>query len=217
MKILEIVETREEALEREKHWIQHYSKLGEQLTNIIHGKMKAARSGTHFGELTLPSEQKEKDFYRSNLIWLDGMMQSMLQSMLQLDLTMSENIVLRQLQDRSLTIAQVAEDLSITHSAASRAVDRLVRDGFICRVFYPADRRQKVLTLTDQGSALIQDLQSKFTAGIEFLAVGLSPEEQEQFRLLIAHMVAAQYPAGKVPSLPSERENNSWETADEAR
>jgi len=62
----------------------------------------------------------------------------------------------------------------------------------------PADRRQKVLTLTDQGSALSQDLQSKFTAGIESLAQSLSPEEQEQFRLLIAHMVAAQCPGGKV-------------------
>lgn len=143
----------------------------------------------------------------SNLLWLNGM-RPMLQSMLQLDLTMSENIVLRQLQHQSLTIAQVAEYLSITHSAASRAVDRLVRDGFICRMENPADRRQKVLTLTDRGAALIQDLQSKFTAGIEFLAASLSPEEQEQFRRLIAHMVAAQCLAGKIPSPSPGREND---------
>lgn len=151
----------------------------------------------------------------SDLLWLNGM-RPMLQSMLQLDLTMSESVVLRQLQHQSLTIAQVAEYLSITHSAASRAVDRLVRDGFICRVENPADRRQKVLTLTERGSALIQDLQSKFTAGIEFLAASLPPKEQEQFRLLIAHMVAAQCPAGKAPSLPSVSENDYSETADEA-
>ncbi len=136
-------------------------------------------------------------FHWSDLLWLHGM-RPMLESMLKLDLTMAENVVLRQLQYQSLTIAQVAEYLSITHSAASRAVDRLVRDGFIGRVENPADRRQKVLTLTDQGSALSQDLQSKFTAGIESLAQSLSPEEQEQFRLLIAHMVAAQCPGGKV-------------------
>ncbi len=41
----------------------------------------------------------------SNLLWLNGM-RPMLQSMLQLDLTMSENIVLRQLQHQPLTIAQ---------------------------------------------------------------------------------------------------------------
>jgi DNA-binding MarR family transcriptional regulator len=139
-------------------------------------------------------------FHWSNLVWLNGM-QPMFQSMLQLDLTMSENMVLRQVQHQSVTIAEVAEYLSITHSAASRAVDRLVRDGFICRVENPADRRQKVLTLTDRGSALIQDLQSRFTAGIEYLAKSLSPEEQEQFRLLIAHMVAAQCPDGRVDSI----------------
>jgi DNA-binding MarR family transcriptional regulator len=115
--------------------------------------------------------------------------------------------VLRQLQHRPLTIAQVAECLSITHSAASRAVDRLVRDGFVCRVENPTDRRQKVLTLTSQGSAFIQDLQGKFTAGLAFLSTGLSPEEQEQFRLLIAHMVAAQCLEGKGPSLPPEGED----------
>lgn len=135
----------------------------------------------------------ESFFHWTNLVWLNGM-QPMLQYMLQLDLTMSENIVLRRLQHRSATIAEVAEYLSITHSAASRTVDRLVRDGFICRMENPADRRQKVLTLTDQGSTLIRNLQSQFTTGITHLAETLTPEEQEQFRLLLAHMLADQCP-----------------------
>jgi DNA-binding MarR family transcriptional regulator len=136
-------------------------------------------------------------FHWSNLVWLNGM-QPMLQSMLQVDLTMSENIVLRLVQHQPVTIAEVAEHLSITHSAASRVVDRLVRDGFICRMENPVDRRQKVLTLTDQGSALIRDLQSKFTAGIKHLAESLSPEEQAQLHLLIAHMVADQCSADNI-------------------
>jgi predicted GIY-YIG superfamily endonuclease len=41
MRILEIVETKEEALEREKHLIRHYTRLGEQLTNISHHGVKA--------------------------------------------------------------------------------------------------------------------------------------------------------------------------------
>ena len=151
----------------------------------------------------------------SDLLWLNGM-RPMLQSMLQLDLTMSENIVLRQLQHQSLTIAEVAAYRSITHSAASRAVDRLVRDGFVRRMENPADRRQKVLTLTDQGAALIQDLQGKFTAGIEFLVQSLSPEEQEQFRLLIAHMVAAQCPGGKASPAHPARAHEFSTVADEA-
>jgi DNA-binding MarR family transcriptional regulator len=126
----------------------------------------------------------------ANMLWLLGM-RPMLQNLRDVSLTMSDNIILRQLRRRSMTITEVATELSLTHSAASRTVDRLVCDGWVRRAENPADRRQKVLTLTAEGVALMQDIEGKLTAGIEFLAVRLSPEEQEQFRRLIAHMVAA--------------------------
>jgi DNA-binding MarR family transcriptional regulator len=126
----------------------------------------------------------------ANMLWLLGM-RPMLQNLRDVSLTMSDNIILRQLRRRSMTITEVATELSLTHSAASRTVDRLVRDGWVRRVENPADRRQKVLTLTAEGVALMQDIEGKLTAGIEFLAARLSPEEQEQFRRLIARMVAA--------------------------
>lgn len=135
----------------------------------------------------------------SNMLWLLGM-RPMLHSMLQLNLTMSENLVLRQLQHHTLTIAEVGTELSITHSAASRAVDRLVRDGYITRVENAADRRQKLLTLTAQGEALMHDLQSTFIAGIEHLAAPLPPDDQEHFRRLIARMVAANCLTHQEPS-----------------
>jgi predicted GIY-YIG superfamily endonuclease len=36
MKILEVVDTREAAIEREKHWINHYISMGASLANIEH-------------------------------------------------------------------------------------------------------------------------------------------------------------------------------------
>jgi DNA-binding MarR family transcriptional regulator len=126
----------------------------------------------------------------ANMLWLLGM-RPMLQSLFDVNLTISDNIILRQLRRRSMTITAVADELSLTHSAASRTVDRLVRDGWVQRMENPADRRQKILTLTHEGAALMQDIESKLTAGIEFLVERLSPDEQEQFRQLIAHMVAA--------------------------
>ena len=126
----------------------------------------------------------------TSMLWLLGM-RPMLQSLFDLSLTMSDNIILRQLRRRAMTIAEVADELSLTHSAASRTVDRLVRDGWVRRMENPADRRQKILTLTTEGMALMQDIEGKLTTGIEYLAARLSPEEQEQFRRLIAHMVAA--------------------------
>lgn len=83
--------------------------------------------------------------------------------------------------------------ISISHSAASRVVDRLVQGGYLNRTENPEDRRQKQLALTDQGSFLMKDIERKFTRGIEILAARLSVEEQEQFRLLIAQMVVLQF------------------------
>lgn len=118
-------------------------------------------------------------------------MHPMFEQMIQIDLTMSESQVLNHLQHRSLTISEVAEYLLITHSAASRAVDRLVRDGFVSRAENPADRRQKQLLLTEKGTALLENLNSIWASGVERLVASLSSEEQEQFRLLIVHMMAA--------------------------
>jgi DNA-binding MarR family transcriptional regulator len=126
----------------------------------------------------------------ANMLWLLGM-RPMVQNLFDVSLTMSDSIILRQLRRRSMTITEVASELSLTHSTASRTVDRLVRDGWVRRVENPADRRQKVLTLTPEGVGLMEGLESKLTTGIEYLAARLSPDEQEQFRWLIARMVAA--------------------------
>lgn len=92
-----------------------------------------------------------------------------------------------------MTIAEVASFLSITHSAASRVIDRLVQGGYLSRTGNLEDRRQKLLALTDQGSSLMKDIERKFTVGIEILAARLSVEEREQFRRLLAQMVVEQF------------------------
>src|SRR5258708_34015996 len=126
--------------------------------------------------------------YWSHVLWQTGMV-PMLQHLLQINLTMSESQVLRQLHQRPLTIADVAASLAITQSAASRAVDRLVRDGYVSRTENPVDRRQKQLRLTTSGTALVEDLNPGFTSQLARRVARLSVEDQEQFRRLVAHMV----------------------------
>jgi DNA-binding MarR family transcriptional regulator len=128
--------------------------------------------------------------YWSNLLWQTSV-RPWIQKMSQIDLTISESQILRHLQDQSLTIAEVAEYLSITPSAASRAVDRLVHDGFVSRAENPTDRRQKQLLLTASGVALLADHSHTLIDGIERLIGSLPPAEQELFHRLLAHMVAA--------------------------
>ena len=142
--------------------------------------------------------------YWGNLLWKESM-RPLIQQLFQIDLTMSESQILRHLdaQHRPLAISEVAAYLAITHSAASRAVDRLVDDEFISRSENPTDRRQKQLQLTAKGAKLVEMLNTTFSSGLERLTVHLSEQEQEQFRLLVAHMIAA-YP--EVASIAQARE-----------
>lgn len=111
--------------------------------------------------------------------------------MLDADLTLAESIVLRSLQHGPLNVADAAEMLCVSHSAASRAVDRLVRDGLIGRQENPEDRRQKQLTLAPAGAALIGEMESVTAERMRLIMGVLSAEEQEQFRTLLIRLIAA--------------------------
>lgn len=56
------------------------------------------------------------------------------------------------------SIAAIASEVELTQTAASRMVDRLVKAGFLDRAENPGDRRQKLVTLTDKGAALLAEL-----------------------------------------------------------
>jgi len=57
------------------------------------------------------------------------------------------------------TIAELAKGLALSQTAASRMVERLVRHGLVERKELPSDRRSKVVELTEDGIAHMQDLQ----------------------------------------------------------
>jgi len=127
------------------------------------------------------------------LIWRLGM-EPVFRRMLEAGLSESEYVVLQRLRRASLSVADVGECLFISHSAASRAVDRLVRDGYVRREENHADRRQKVLSLTDEGTALAGSLETMLASGIEPMPAILTESEREQFRGLLIRMITAQLP-----------------------
>lgn len=53
-------------------------------------------------------------------------------------------------------LSAIAEALDVHPSNATRAVDRLVRAGFVARTESERDRRNLVLSLTDDGAGLLQ-------------------------------------------------------------
>lgn len=54
----------------------------------------------------------------------------------------------------SITVNRLLGILKITKQSLGRVLGALVRQGYVARVTGPADRRQRLLTLTDKGLAL---------------------------------------------------------------
>ena len=128
--------------------------------------------------------------YWNHIVWWTSI-RPMLRRLLEADLSLSEVVTLRGLQRSPLTIAEVAESLCVSHSAASRTADRLVRDGLVRRQENPVDRRQKHLTLTPEGVALIGEMEAMIAGRLRRTIALLSADEQEQFRHLFARLIAA--------------------------
>jgi DNA-binding MarR family transcriptional regulator len=74
----------------------------------------------------------------------------------------------------------VAEGLGLSLPSVSRAVDGLVRAGLVARVEDPADRRQRLLSLTADGDRLSDRIMAARLAGLEQFAASLDGEERER-------------------------------------
>ena len=144
------------------------------------------------GEARQPSELSLEELIPrwNRAVWFSGI-RPLLRRMLEADRSLAEMILLHALQHHPLTIAEVGDMLCLSHSAASRAADRLVRDGLVSRQENPNDRRQKQLTLTPRGEALIAEVEALRSRRLQQVVATLNDEEHEHLRSLLARLVAA--------------------------
>jgi DNA-binding MarR family transcriptional regulator len=90
-----------------------------------------------------------------------------------LDLTPPQAITLRKLLDGPMPMGSVAEVLSCDASTLTGIADRLEERRLIQRQIDPADRRVKLLALTEAGRSLVKSIDRPFTTelpGIEALS-----------------------------------------------
>lgn len=72
---------------------------------------------------------------------------------------------------------EVADYVGVTRPTASALVDRLVRDGLVDRVPHPKERRRIMLSLTSQGSQLLQQTREGARSRLASLLADLSPAQ----------------------------------------
>jgi DNA-binding MarR family transcriptional regulator len=93
--------------------------------------------------------------------------------------------------DRTLAMKDLAERLQMTPPSVTALTRRLVQTGMVHRQAHAEDSRIALLSLSDEGRALLKQLYQDQLRGMERLLAALTPEEQELFLSLLERAVQA--------------------------
>jgi DNA-binding MarR family transcriptional regulator len=96
----------------------------------------------------------------------------------------------------SLRAVDLAEELDVTPSTATRMCDRLVRKGLVARHARPSDRRSSWVTLTEAGRELVGDVMRRRREILAGLVTDVSLTRPVAFASVVNALVEA---AGDVP------------------
>lgn len=98
----------------------------------------------------------------------------------ELDLTMAQmrGLFMLDAAGRGLALTELAPSMGLSVPAAGRAVDGLVRHGFVARSEDPDDRRIKRLALTDEGRATLARVTEARLVGLRRFAASLGDAER---------------------------------------
>jgi MarR family 2-MHQ and catechol resistance regulon transcriptional repressor len=131
--------------------------------------------------VTADSAQLVHDFLGSAQIFasaLNDLMEAQLREVSGKRLTFSQLKLLKMVSlSEGYTVSNVADFLRVSNAAASRAVDRLVKRGFLRRAEAEDDRRAVHLSLTDRGRKLLESYDHASSHILESLFGELPPEQ----------------------------------------
>lgn len=89
------------------------------------------------------------------------------------------------------TLNDLAAELYLDKSTASRVVDALERKGYVLRTPHPSDRRAVRLEATDEGRALLARIRDSILAEERALLAGFDPEVRRALPQLIRRLASA--------------------------
>ncbi|UMM03455.1 bifunctional helix-turn-helix transcriptional regulator/GNAT family N-acetyltransferase [Vibrio campbellii] len=90
---------------------------------------------------------------------------------------------LGEIQLQPLTINQLAQQLNVDKSNASRTVTGLIKLGLVESIENPKDKRSQLVALTEQGQQALSQLDQQQNSFYEQLLTQLDDSEQEQLKL----------------------------------
>ncbi len=120
------------------------------------------------------------------------------------------NTMMRLYHTDTCSVSSVSEQLGVTNAATSQLVERLVQMQLVARSEDPADRRNKLLTLTPQGRQLLERAITARSQWMEELASQLTPEQQAGISTALQELMDAARklePDGR--QTPMQKKNSS--------
>lgn len=111
-------------------------------------------------------------------------------------LSMSQfSTLLRLHHEGECGVSDLGEQLGVTNAAASQMVAKLVQQGLLERCEDPADRRNKIISLSGTGQALVLESMEARLSWLHELNEALTTEQQAQIRAALDQLIAAARPA----------------------
>ncbi|MFF2124048.1 MarR family winged helix-turn-helix transcriptional regulator [Streptomyces olivochromogenes] len=109
----------------------------------------------------------------------------------QQDLSIIQARLLGVLRDREPTMNQLGRLLGLDKSSISGLVDRAQRRGLVTRTVSANDRRVFLVSITDAGRQLIEQLAAQFAEQIELSVAPLPDADRQRLSQLAAQVVAS--------------------------
>lgn len=98
------------------------------------------------------------------------------------DITIPQMIILNLLREKDYCMmSEIAKTLSVTTSAATGIVDRMVKANLLKRVSHEKDRRVINIEITDKGKRIIDDIQKLRYKMMMDIFSKLKPIERERY------------------------------------
>jgi MarR family transcriptional regulator, lower aerobic nicotinate degradation pathway regulator len=107
------------------------------------------------------------------------------------DLSIVQTRLLGVLRDRRPTMNELARLLGLDKSSVTGLVDRAERRGLVMRVPSTTDRRAVLVSLTDQGRALVSRASARFEADVLSMLDRLPPRDRATLARLVSRLLVA--------------------------
>ena len=146
----------------------------------------------------LRSEEAQRLLDLLNALGSTTFRQLLWQRASELDLTYAQSQVLYYVGDHpGRHMGDVAKAFGVTLPAVTHIIDRLEQKQFVLRGDHPGDRRVYLLELTREGKALVQELRTMQTRGVEEVLARMSAEDRQRVIKGLEALVEAATEAAK--------------------